>query len=110
PGTAPHLTTPATILRSRRPETERETSEGAGLGGQLLRAAVRWSARALRSLDRPPDSFGRRRPLEVLDAEIGRRVADRVHHRAERGRRAPLTAAAQTEGLGRRRNLADLCR
>src|SRR4029077_20303297 len=71
PGYRPHLTTPATILRSRRPETERETSEGAGLGGPLLRAAVRWSARALRNLDRPPDSFGRRRHLEVLDAEIG---------------------------------------
>src|SRR6266446_7283379 len=78
------------------------------------RNAARWtwwpSWLALSVPDRLPDAFGRRRHLDVLDAQLGERVDDRIDHGAERRRRPAFAAAAQAERMGRRGHLADLRR
>ena len=90
------------VSKSGEPTSTRCIADGHVL---FLRAR---SVRAPRSLDGLPDAFGRRRHLDVLDAQFGQRVADRVHHRAERGRGAALAAAAEPERVRGRLDLADL--
>lgn len=63
-----------------------------------------WSSGSLRVLDRLPDALGRRRHLDVLHAQPGERVDDRVHHGAER-RRRPAFRARRGRGPGSRRGI-----
>src|SRR5262245_5034557 len=59
-------------------------------------------------VDRAPDALRRDGHVEMLDAEFGERVDDRVDDCAERRRRAAFAATAQAERVRRRGHLAEL--
>ena len=64
--------------------------------------------RARSGADRAPDALRRRRQLDMLDAEFGQRVDDRIGDGGQSRRDAAFAAAAHAERVGRRRHLADL--
>src|SRR5712692_1666629 len=73
-------------------------------GSSLLLMRTKGRSPAVRVPDRPPNPFGCRRHLDVLDAEMRERVHDRVGDRRHGADAAGLARALDAERVGRGRH------
>src|SRR5215813_327065 len=84
------------------------TRESATPVSQCLAGFALFSSIEARGADGLPDALGRGWQFDVLDAELGESIDDRVRDRRQPRRDPALTAAAHAERVCRRRHLADL--
>src|SRR4029077_6777605 len=89
---------------SRRPEEDPGCQASRSWRAALRAAKLGFALRRLRGLDRGPQTKGRRRHVDLPDAEVGERIENGAHDDRQRARTAGFAASLGADRIGLRRN------